>query len=94
MIGFYASSGCPLASPPPHRLPGESKCFARCAVLIFPVPVYDILGDISYGAGGLNLFVDKPFVQLIKHCHSTKQTNRSIFFTCLQRIYFYFSLLS
>ena len=45
----------------------------------------------------LNLYVDNPFVQLIKHCHPTKQTkgkNRPIVCTCLHRIYFRFSLLS
>ena len=45
----------------------------------------------------LNLYVDKSFVQLMKHCHSTKQTkgeNKSIDCTYLQRIDFLFSLLS
>ena len=45
----------------------------------------------------LNLYVDKPSVKLIKHCHPTKQTkekNRSINCTCLHRIAFVFSLLS
>ena len=44
----------------------------------------------------LNLYVGKPFVQLIGHCHSTKQTqgkNRSIDCTCLQRIDFSFLYL-
>ena len=44
----------------------------------------------------LNLHVEKPFVQLIKYCHSTKQIkgeNRSTDCACLQRIDFLFSLL-
>ena len=44
----------------------------------------------------LKLYVEKPFVQLIKHCHSTQQAkkkNRSIDCVCLHRIAFFFSLL-
>ena len=44
----------------------------------------------------LNLYVDKPFVQLINHCHSTKQTkekNRSILCTCLQDIFSFLYLV-
>ena len=44
----------------------------------------------------LNLYVDKPPIQLIKHRHPTKQAkgkNRSRYCTCPQRIDFLFSLV-
>ena len=61
-----------------------------------PSPVCCAVAEGRLSTAVSNLYVDKPFVQLIKHCHSAEQTkgeSRSIDCTCLQRIDFLFSVL-